>query len=437
MQLPLEGIPMPVNLSDGLTTAEIEQYHRDGFLGPFTAFTREEMNAIRPLLLQDIFEGPSQFSDSHTESRHLDSASVWELCSAPTVVNKLKSLYGPDLMVWASTLFDKTPAQAENPGEYPWHQDWWHWKIQPRTSLSMWLAVTDATRENGCVEVIPGTHTCEIPTIVRRDTLQADPAHFDESKKVPMVMRAGQFFLFNEATLHRSTPNRSDARRVGLSFRVSLPSVKSDRLYPCAMLCGTDKHGINKFLPQGTSERDPASPKRTLIEPITYTFDQPLCGWGWHPPEQDGDTWFRWTGPETTSWLDLHAPGKGACVLRIQILHAISQDVLKSLKVQVNNQTLPLWWRQNGPHVEVEGMVSADTPAILTRRVRVTLKLGAVKRFCDLQSGNDDPRQLGLAITRISLAPASGEVRVPQQPQSSAPEPVTDILPLRPRRKAA
>jgi hypothetical protein len=391
---------MPVNLNYGLTTAEIEQFHRDGFIGPFTAFTSEEMEAIRPLLLQDIIESPSPFSDSHTDARHLDSATVWKLCSAPVVANKLQSLYGPDLMVWSSTLFDRQPA----PAECQWHQDRRQWKIEPRISLSVCMAVTDVASENGCVEMIPGSHIREIPTIVRNNVEQANPAYFDETKNVPMVLRAGQFFLFNETTLHRSSPNRTDLPRAALAFRVTLPSVRSDRAHPCVMLSGTDKPGINPFIDPPTT--DPSKLERTAFKSIVYTFDQPLHGRGWHLPEREGESWLRWTGPETTSWLDLRAPGNGACVLCIQIRHAISPEILQSLEVRVNDQTIPLWWRQNGPHVEVEGLVSAETPTILNRRVRVTLKLGAVRRFANTQPGNADMRQLGLAITRISLTAA-------------------------------
>jgi ectoine hydroxylase-related dioxygenase (phytanoyl-CoA dioxygenase family) len=97
----------------------------------------------------------------------------------------------------------------------------WHWKLEPLISLSVWLAITPATVENGCVEVIPGTHTQEIPIIQRNDANLAawfggqcaDPNYFNESDKVAMVMAPGQFFLFNEATLHHSNPNRTQERR--------------------------------------------------------------------------------------------------------------------------------------------------------------------------------------------------------------------------------
>ncbi len=420
------GILMPIPYEAGLTTAEVEQFHRDGFLGPFPAFAAEQMAALRPVLLDRVLTSPSATGGYPTQSRHLDSATVWAMCTAPAVVSRLKALYGPDLMLWYSNVFDKGPAKNEQHGEYPWHQDMWHWKIEPKISLCVWMAVTEATVENGCVEVIPGSHAREIPVVRRHDAAQADwfggmiadPAHFDESTMVRMVMKPGEFFIFNEATLHHSNPNRTGLRRVGLSFRVSLTSVKSDRAHPCVMVCGTDKHRINPFTAPPLTDPDPNDPTRALPDGTEYTFDRPLNGLGWHLPERDGGTWLRWTGPATTSWLDVRAPGDSACTVAVRVRHAIAPDVLESLALTVNDHPVPLAWRGGEGFVEVEGLVPAEVLSGTNRRARVALSVRSVKRFCDTQPGNTDTRQLGLAVTRIALTP------VPVAEPAPVPEPV-------------
>ena len=106
--------------------------------------------------------------------------------------------------------------------------------MEPAVILSAWIAVTDSTPEMGCVEIIPGSHRLVVPHIDlgREDELPsnfvvgADPASFDESRRVSVPMSAGQVLLFNERTLHSSQPNRTAERRIGLAVRVVPPLVK-------------------------------------------------------------------------------------------------------------------------------------------------------------------------------------------------------------------
>lgn len=397
----------------GLSNAEINQFLERGFLGPFTAFTPEEMEEHRETICNQVLKTPSSFGVYRHQSRHLDCATIWKLCTAPAIANRLESIYGPDLMLWYSNLFDKAPQSEDSRGEYPWHQDLWHWKIEPMISLSVWLAITPATVENGCVELIPGTHRFEIPMVQSNDPnlsdwfggLVADPAYYNLADKVEMVLRPGQFFLFNEGTLHHSNPNRSTERRIGLSFRVTLPSVKSDRSHPCIMYRGTDRFQINPYIAAPTSDPDAAKPSERLPKADGYTFDQPLFGFGWHLAEFADGEWFRWSGPEKDSWLDLAPLGGGEGRLQCRILHAISGTVLESLKVRVNDEPIALSWRQEGRHVVVEGDVPAPVLARQRDRVRVGIHLSQVERLSDRDPANADHRQLGIAFTRIAVMP--------------------------------
>ena len=80
----------------------------------------------------------------------------------------------------------------------------------------------------------------------------ADTHGIDLSKKVEMVLKPGEFFLFNECTLHQSEPNRSNKRRCGLAVRVTVPKVNvdHDELFPnhaCIHLCGEDRYNLNRM----------------------------------------------------------------------------------------------------------------------------------------------------------------------------------------------
>lgn len=401
------------DISLALSQEQIAQFHEQGILGPFTAFQPEEMTAIRDIICERVLTTPSPHTPYKTQLRHLDSKTVWDLCSAKPIVEKLKSLYGNDLILWYSNIFDKHPWNPDEPGEYPWHQDSWHWNIYPKMSLSIWLALTPATIENGCVDLIPGTHRMEIPEISMTDRQNdswfggkaADPAAFDESKKVSMVLKPGEFFLFTERTLHHSNPNRTSERRIGLSFRVTAPLVKLDRPHPYLLLSGSDQLNFNKLTSPPLCDPDEKKGWSALPDASDYTFDQPVYGDGWHLPEKDGDAWFRWTGPQTDAWLELDTRTRKNSVLRLQILHAIKPDLLESLDVRVNDQSIPLEWRSAKRGVELKGRVSGELLKRNKEKVKVSFHVNKVYRPCDINADSQDTREVGLAFTSISLQP--------------------------------
>ena len=236
-----------------LKPAEIERFERQGYLGPFTAFTPEEIAERRRAIVERVLPPFTPGKYNRASRRHLDSLTIFKLCSARAIAGRVSSLLGPDLVLWGSNLFHKPPERAE---EYPWHCDSQFWQLEPMVTISAWLALTPATLENGCVEVVPGSHQQDIPWILDdsdRYTQRfwgrtADPAYFNEADKVPMVLTAGQFFLFKERLLHRSGPNRTQEFRLGLGIRFTTPSVAVKENVDCILLQGRDRFGLNPYV---------------------------------------------------------------------------------------------------------------------------------------------------------------------------------------------
>ncbi|WP_204103822.1 MULTISPECIES: phytanoyl-CoA dioxygenase family protein [Spirulina sp. CCY15215] len=394
-----------------LTTDEIEQYRQQGFLGPFTAFSPEEMTPYREIICDRVLTTPSPFSPYQTQMRHLDSQTIWQLCSAPAIVHRLVSLHSADLIVRYSHLFDKPPAQPGQPQEeYPWHQDRWHSQLEQIESLGVWLAITPATLENGCVDLIPGTHTHAIKKVQNNNAnfsgwfggLCADPTAFNEADKVSMVLQPGQFFLFDERILHHSNPNYSRERRIGLTFRATLPSVKLERSHPVILLSGSDRSSVNPLIPPPESDPHPLEAS-ALPDAAHFSLEQRISGIGWHLAEQDNNIGFRWMS-ERRSWLDLSWQEEGEGRLTCQILHAVSPEVLQSLEIRVCDRPVSLSWSQSDRFVVVETSVTAETLQQYQGIVRVSFHIAQTLRFCDLYPDrSNDTRELGLAIHSVSL----------------------------------
>jgi len=239
--------------SFALSKTEIEQFHKQGYLGPYTAFTPEEMADYRAKVEAVVkTEGPNKKNPS--QCRHLDSPVVYDLCSHPAIVDRMRSLYGNDLILWASYFFTKEPGGVE----IPWHQDLNYWPLEPVVNISSWMAIDEVTVENSCVRIIPGSHKKVVPHVKSPNGMafseMVDMNYVDTSKAINMVLKPGEFFLFNEKTLHQSEPNRSNKRRMGLSMRVTLPFVKIDHdfapLFPghsAILLSGEDTLGFNRL----------------------------------------------------------------------------------------------------------------------------------------------------------------------------------------------
>ncbi len=240
-------------LSVSLTDVERQRFRDQGYLGPYAATTPEEMAEIRRQIETDVLTTPG-LGKNPRQSRHMDSAVVYDLATRPAIVERMASLYGPDLILWATNFFNKEPGGQE----IPWHQDLNYWPIEPLINISAWIAIDRVTVENSAVHVIPGSHKKVVPHIAADSTKafqeEADPTFFDASQAVPIELEPGEFFLFNEKTLHYSKPNTSNLRRMGMSVRVTLPIVKIDHDIPplheghtASLIRGTDTMGLNRL----------------------------------------------------------------------------------------------------------------------------------------------------------------------------------------------
>jgi ectoine hydroxylase-related dioxygenase (phytanoyl-CoA dioxygenase family) len=214
---------MPTTLS----SAQVESYARDGFLSPNAALTREQAAECRGKL--EAFEaavgGPltSEKIDPPYRSRtHVLLAWVHALARHPAILDAVEDLIGPDILVYTSTWFIKEPESAAIAA---WHQDATYFGLRPHVHVTAWLALTDATAENGCMEFLPGSHhRGQLPhrAGVVADSVnragQAVVVTVDDTPAVHAPLRAGEFSLHHTLCLHRSQPNRSRGRRVGLAI---------------------------------------------------------------------------------------------------------------------------------------------------------------------------------------------------------------------------
>lgn len=198
-------------VEDVLTHDEV-----DALLAEASAIARGFRGSVRGVLPSD-----DTTSDDDVLGRYLAihfphkaSPMMHDALSHPAFVKILTSIIGPNVKCMQSMLFVKPSGK---PGQ-AWHQDEFYIPTRDRSLVGLWVALDDATIENGCVWVRPGSHADgvlyptrahESPDFDSGNEIHGTPDDTDEG--VAAEIRAGSVLLFNGYVHHRSLPNRAEA----------------------------------------------------------------------------------------------------------------------------------------------------------------------------------------------------------------------------------
>jgi ectoine hydroxylase-related dioxygenase (phytanoyl-CoA dioxygenase family) len=113
-------------------------------------------------------------------------------------------LIGPDVrLYWDQAVYKKPETDAP----FPWHQDNGYAFVEPQQYLTCWIALTDATEDNGCPWVVPGLH--------KRGTLAHEYSDIgyvclrEPAEAVPAPAARGSIVVFSSLTPHSTGPNRT------------------------------------------------------------------------------------------------------------------------------------------------------------------------------------------------------------------------------------
>jgi ectoine hydroxylase-related dioxygenase (phytanoyl-CoA dioxygenase family) len=131
------------------------------------------------------------------------SAAARRVSAHPAIVDVCADLVGPDVrLYWDQAVYKKT----EKPRRFPWHQDNGYTFVEPQAYLTVWLALTDATLDNGCPQVAPGLH--RLGTLAHH---YVEPLGWECLTDVPDAhiaeVPAGGAVVFSSLTPHLTGPN--------------------------------------------------------------------------------------------------------------------------------------------------------------------------------------------------------------------------------------
>jgi Phytanoyl-CoA dioxygenase (PhyH) len=194
-----------------------------GHFGPITwASASEAERLVRHVLAKgygEVLKNP-----------HLKHTWAADLVRGGALSRVVAEILGPDVAVENSFLITKEPGTDF---AVPLHQDGTNAAIEldPEKSVALWLALTEATVTNGCLQVVQGSHKAGYLDFERSATqapggarpLSAKVPRGGAEETIPIPMDAGQGWALNVCVLHSSPPNRSSGPRVGLNIRYVAP----------------------------------------------------------------------------------------------------------------------------------------------------------------------------------------------------------------------
>lgn len=266
-----------------IATVDPAAFAEQGYASPLAGIGRERAARFRAVLEQKERRGSGRLPQFFNAKPHLLLPDFWALVHDPAIVDVAAALLGPDVLCYGSSFIIKPPAS----GRYTaWHQDVTYWGLSEARAITVWVALTPSVPANGCVRVVPGSHTTILEhtdsndaenLLGRGEKLASD---VDEASAVDLVLQPGEISVHHCLIVHGSAPNGTSDRRIGFAAR-----------YIPAGLSPTKRKGMTATLVRGrntggfgleeapTSDLDPAALQRhraVLKESMMTIFDGKL-----------------------------------------------------------------------------------------------------------------------------------------------------------------
>ena len=221
-------------------------YSRDGFVAGVPILTPAD--AARHRARFEQAEAAYGAPLHYVSKVHTILTSPLELATAKPALDAVEAIIGPDILLLDVTYIVK---EAHAPKFVSWHQDLTYWGLEGGDQVSMWLALSPATEENGCMRMVPGSHLhgkrahldVRDPNNVLSRGQEVPDVKEDDAVSVPLL--PGQASFHHGWTLHASFPNRSDDRRIGLNVQYVTPDAKQtvSQTETALLVRGEDRFG--------------------------------------------------------------------------------------------------------------------------------------------------------------------------------------------------
>lgn len=230
-----------------LSNEQVSAFHEYGYLAPVRVLDDAQVEALRAELtelMDPSHPGHALFYEFHT-NESADPSQVlfhalgaWRIAPGfhdllwnPAFLVPAAQILGGAVRFWHDQLFCKPPRHG---GVVAWHQDYSYWtRTVPMAHLTCWIALDDATRENGCLQYVPGSHRWNLLPITGlasdMDSIGTVLTGEQRQRFAPIAieLRRGEASFHHPLMVHGSLANTSDRPRRGAVINVIRDGVRS------------------------------------------------------------------------------------------------------------------------------------------------------------------------------------------------------------------
>lgn len=255
-QLRIARLARSAQATSRLSPQQVEHFRAQGYLTPLPGIPAAQaiacgagLASIDPARLAalDAAWGSRHHEPWRTQT-HVLFKSIDAIVRHPTILDTVEDLLGPNLLVANADLFVKEP---HSPSFVSFHQDSYYWHIEPDDMISVWVALSAATPENGCMRYAPRSHhqgkQSHVETFAADNALSRGQAVSlgEGAGSVEVVLEPGQIAIHHCLLAHASGPNRTGERRLGLTVRYMPPEVRivTGPRMAAVLVRGEDRYG--------------------------------------------------------------------------------------------------------------------------------------------------------------------------------------------------
>ncbi len=231
---------------DAIGDAERTRFFEDGFLVVDDAFDAGEVQSALDGMLDLIdgrvagyrgiqYEGKARaFVDTLPRDQKQDTVrKLWRfvdydqrlqaISEHPAMLAVVRRLMGDLPVLFQDQALLKPPLIGR---EKPWHQDNAYFNVPPQTPIvGVWIALDEATPENGCMFVIPGSHRAGPVVHFKRRDWQICDTDVATDRSIAVPLKPGGCLLFHGLLHHGTPPTQSQRRRRALQFHYRPASI--------------------------------------------------------------------------------------------------------------------------------------------------------------------------------------------------------------------
>lgn len=207
-----------------LSEEDVERYRQWGYL----VYHRQLFDPDQLDKLEDVFQehrvAESKKQGDEFDTPHFEDRRLLDYLLAPRLLDIVECIVGPNIVLWSSHFISKDPFVGR---ATPWHEDsaYWSGRLSRYDRLvTVWLALDEVDRSNGCMQVIPGSHlnggfSSYGPVDEATNTFPSEIVDLDLTQAVALELHRGECSLHDGRMRHGAEPNRSGRRRLGYTMR--------------------------------------------------------------------------------------------------------------------------------------------------------------------------------------------------------------------------